>query len=82
MIYSLTSFVLGLGVFGLVDVTVDGTGVALFTLVVFGGVGCFNVFCGFRAILNEFSFMRPFKPNCIDSDVWFGTLLLFVVPEK
>lgn len=56
----LTSFVFGLGVFGLVDVT--GTGVAGCV-----GFGCFDG----SEILKEFSFSRPFELNCIDNGAWF-----------
>lgn len=67
----LTSFVLGLGVFGFVDVT--GVGVWLWAT-----WGCFSVFCGFSEILNEFSFKRPFVQNCMESGFWLGWL--FVAP--
>lgn len=58
-----TSFVLGLGVFGFVDVTGDGTA----AVGVLCGFACFNAVGDFNAILNEFSFIRPFVQNCIDS---------------
>lgn len=65
-----TSLVLGLGVFGLVDVTVDGmVGVGgPFWLL---GVGLFN------DILKEFSSVRPLVVNCMangDWVDWFGAM--------
>lgn len=57
---------LGLGVFGFVDVTAGMTDAAD-EVWLCGGV-CFNVFCGFNAILNEFSFKRPFVQNCIANE--------------
>lgn len=62
----LTSCVRGLGVFGFVEVTVDGTDPI--AAVVCELEACFNVFCGFNAILKEFSFRRPFVPNCMDNE--------------
>lgn len=64
----LTSFVLGLGVFGLVDVTVDGMGGVVWHC----DAGCFSAFCGFNDILKEFSFKGPFLQNCIDRGFWLG----------
>lgn len=56
---------LGLGVFGIVDVTVDG-------VVAVGGIFCtvtagFWLFCGRSAILKLFSLRRPFVLKCIAS---------------
>lgn len=56
---------LGLGVFGIVDVTVDG-------VVAVGGILCivtaaFWLFWGLRAILKLFSLRRPFVLKCIAS---------------
>lgn len=69
--------VLGLGVFGLVDVTVEGmaTGAgggpfALLLLLLFVFI-CRKVVGDFNEILNEFSSIRPFE-NCMangDGDV-------------
>ena len=61
-----TSLVLGLGVFGIVDVTVVG-------VVAAGGAGVFCTatgsgfcaFCGRSAILKLFSLRRPFVLKCI-----------------
>lgn len=74
ILVELTSFVFGLGVFGIVDVTAIGTGVVACVR----GAGCCSVFCGFNEILNEFSFKRPFAQNCIESGFWVGKL--FVTP--
>lgn len=56
----------GLGVFGFVDVTVDGTEPIDGDVDGFC-VGCFNGTGDFNEILNEFSFNRPFVENCIDN---------------
>lgn len=68
-----TSFVLGLGVLGFVDVTVDGTSTiavavtALFALP-FWVVLCFNELGDFSAILYERD-RPPFEfPNCMAND--------------
>lgn len=66
-----TSLVLGLGVFGLVDVTVEGTPVP-FAL---GLLVCRSVVGDFRLILNEFSSVRPFVQNCMESGDWDDWIL-------
>lgn len=75
---------LGLGVFGLVDVTVEGiaTGAgggpfALLLLLLFAFI-CRSVVGDFNEILNEFSSIRPFELNCMangDEDVCWPDIM-------